>query len=403
MNYKKPTAKDLRRVNCAEILRKIYFDGPISRLEISQQIGISPATVTNIVNGLIERKLLSESGIRRSDGGRPSTLLTFYPEFGNFIGCEVGESFIHIELFDIFMNSRNKVIYPLTEPKVEPGEVIEKITQGVHKVIQSTKLHERQILGVGVGIPGIVDPVKGVSVYSPNWDWHNVEILSALHENIDLPIFLDNGAKAMAMGESLFGAGRGVSNMAVILAGTGVGSGIISERSLFRGSFNSAGELGHTTLDIDGPLCRCGSHGCIEVYLGANGIIKRYCSKKQDPKQPPVNDQIAFIHYLIEMADANEPEAANIINETIRYFGVAIGNLINTINPELILLGGWNGLLFGNRYLAQIKEQIGCFALPQSYLHTRIGLCELAEDSVAKGAAALVLEHFFETGGMLRK
>jgi predicted NBD/HSP70 family sugar kinase len=214
---------------------------------------------------------------------------------------------------------------------------------------------------------------------------------------------LDNGAKAMAMGEALFGAGRGVSNMAVVLAGTGVGSGIISERSLFRGSFNSAGELGHTTLDVDGPQCRCGSHGCLEVYLGANGIISRYHSLKQDTQQPPVNDQIAFMLYLLKRADDGEPEAVKIVNETIRYFGVAIGNLINTINPELILLGGWNGLLFGKRYLPQIKDQIECFALSQSYTHTRIGLCELAEDSVAKGAAALVLEQLFETGGALKR
>jgi DNA-binding Lrp family transcriptional regulator len=167
MNYKKPTAKDLRRVNCAEILRKSYFDGPISRLEISQQIGISPATVTNIVNGLLERKLLVESGIKRSDGGRPSTLLTICPDFGNFIGVEVGESFIHVELFDIFMNSLQTVVYPLTKPKVEPGEVIEKIAQGIQEVLKKSKLNSRQILGVGVGIPGIVDPIRGSRFIPP--------------------------------------------------------------------------------------------------------------------------------------------------------------------------------------------------------------------------------------------
>jgi predicted NBD/HSP70 family sugar kinase len=402
MKYKKPTAQDLRRANSAEILRKIYFDGPISRLEISQQIGISPATVTNVANDMLERGLLLESGSKRSEGGRPSTLITINPDYGYFIGCEVGESFIQVELFDIFFNSRNKVFFALTEPRIEPNQIVTRMSQGIRQLLENSSLQEKDIIGVGVGFPGLVDPVKGISIFTPNWGWHNVSILSALRENISIPMFLDNGAKAMAMGEALFGGGRGVNNMAVLLVGTGVGSGIISERSLFRGSANNAGEFGHTTLDINGPLCRCGSYGCAEVFIGANGIIDRYCYLVDDPQQPPRNDQIAFIKYLLQRADAGKPEALQTVNETIRYLGATLANLINAVNPELLLLGGWSGLLFGNRYLAQIKEVVNRYALQQSMTRTQIKLCELAEDSVAKGAASLVLERFFETGGDLK-
>lgn len=254
---------------------------------------------------------------------------------------------------------------------------------------------------MGVGFPGLVDPVKGISVFTPNWGWHDVPLLNALRQNFSFPLFLENGAKSMAMGEALFGAGRGVNNLVVLLVGTGVGSGIISERSLFRGSANSAGEIGHTILDVNGPQCRCGGHGCTEVYLGANGIIDRYCSLNTDANHPDRNDQIAFIKYILHKAEEGQSAAQQIVNESLRYLGVTFANIINLLNPELLLLGGWSGLLFGSRYLQEIKEQAAHYALEQSLAHTSVRICELADDAVSKGAAALVLEHFFVSGGEL--
>ncbi|MEA5077031.1 MAG: ROK family transcriptional regulator [Anaerolineaceae bacterium] len=402
MNYKKPTAQDLRRVNSAEILRKIYFDGPISRLEVSQQIGISPATVTNIVFDLLEKNLLVESGSKRSDGGRPSTLLTINPAYGHFIGCEVGESFINVELFDIRFTSCQKVSFSLNEERVEPEQVVEKISQGIQEVLSAAGIKENKVIGMGVGFPGLVDPVRGISVFTPNWGWHDVSLLKAIKRKHPFPMFLENGAKAMAMGEALFGAGKGVNNLTVLLVGTGVGCGIISDRSLFRGSMNNAGEIGHTIMELDGPVCRCGGHGCTEVYLGANGIIDRYRSLNADSDHPNRYDQIAYIQYILQKSSEGQPAAIQVVNETLRYLGVTLANLVNLLNPQLLLLGGWSGLLFGSRYLDKIKEQTAYYALAQSLAHTSIRLCELADDSVSKGAASLVLEHFFESGGELK-
>lgn len=398
MNYKKPTPRDLRRVNRAEILRKIYFEGPISRLEVSQEIGISPATVTNIVNELLEKKILVESGIKRSEGGRPSTLITLNHEYGYFIGIEVGETFIQVELFDIFFNLSQKAYFPLNEPKISPQQIVEAMVQGIEDVIRKSSLTEEAIIGVGIGFPGLVDPVKGVSIFTPNWGWHDVSITSQLRERLSIPMYIDNGAKAMAMGEMLFGAGRGANNMAVLLVGTGVGSGIIHDRVLFRGSVNNAGEFGHTSLNIAGPKCRCGSYGCMEMYIGANGIVDRYCNLKTDPNQPPTDDQIAFIKYLITESKSGNQEAAQTIHETILYLGVSIANLINAVNPEILLLGGWSGLIFGMEYLDQIQAVVSKYALKQSLSKTNIRLCQLGQDAGAKGAASLVLEHFFEKG-----
>lgn len=398
MNYKKPTPRDLRTVNRAEILRKIYFEGPISRLEVSQEIGISPATVTNIVNDLLKKKILVESGIKRSEGGRPSTLITLNSEYGYFIGIEVGETFIQVELFDIFFNLSQKAYSPLNEQKISPHQIVETMVQGIEDVITKSGLTEEDIIGVGIGFPGLVDPVKGVSIFTPNWGWHDVSITSQLRERLSIPMYIDNGAKAMAMGELHFGAGKGANNMAVLLVGTGVGSGIIHDRVLFRGSVNNAGEFGHTSLNISGPKCRCGSYGCMEMYIGANGIIDRYCKLKTDSNQPPIDDQITFIKYLIAESKTGNLEAIQTIHETILYMGVSIANLINAVNPEILLLGGWSGLIFGKEYLEQIQTVVSKYALKQSLSKTKIRLCQLGQDAGAKGAASLVLEQFFEKG-----
>jgi predicted NBD/HSP70 family sugar kinase len=399
MKYIKPTPKDLRRVNRAEILRKIYFEGPISRLEVSQQIGISPATVTNIVNDLLEKKIVMESGVKRSENGRPSTLIMIDQAYGHFIGIEVGETFVQVELFDIFFNSCQKTYTALAQMQIDPAQIVASMVQGIETVMGNNNLKEENIIGIGIGFPGLVDPVNGVSIFTPNWGWHDVSITSLLSEHLSVPMYLDNGAKAMAMGEALFGAGSGVSNLAVLLMGTGVGSGIIYDRMLFRGSSNNAGEFGHTTLNVDGPQCRCGSHGCMEVYLGANGIIDLYTSLGTDSELPPAVDQIACIKYILAQAEKKNPQAVLVVDKTIHYLGVSLANMINVINPELVLLGGWSGMLFGSRYLTRIEAVVAQYALQQSLVKTTIRLCQLAQDSVAKGAAALLLDHFFETAG----
>jgi predicted NBD/HSP70 family sugar kinase len=401
MNYKKPTAQGLRQINRAETLRKVYFEGPISRLEISRQIGISPATVTNIVNELLKNKIVMESGSKPSEGGRPSTFLTVNPECGYFIGVEVGEMFIQVELFDMFFNFCQKAYSPLTEVRISPQQIVTGIVQGVKEVINKQNINEQEIIGVGVGFPGVVDPVKGISVFAPNWGWHNIAIANQLREKLAISTYIDNGAKAMAVGEMLFGGGRGVSNMAVLLVGTGVGSGIISDRVLFRGFANNAGEVGHTSLNPDGPLCRCGSHGCGEVYIGANGIIERYQKHSTSTNQPNADDQIAFVNSIIDQYGHGDAAAVLTLDETIRYLGVSIANLINAFNPEVLLLGGWSGLLLGKKFLEKIEGVVSEYALRQSLAKTSIRLCQLEGDSVAKGAAALVLQHFFESGEKL--
>ncbi len=217
------------------------------------------------------KKILVETGIRRSESGRPSTLLAINADYGKIIGMEVGETFIRGELFDLAFNLNGKYEFAFSNDQVTEQNIVEEIIRCVKTLTTVANVKESEVLGIGIGFPGLVDPVKGLSIFTPNWGgWHNVSITKQLAGHLAAPIYIDNGgAKLMAVGELLFGAGRGLSHFVVLLMGTGIGSGIIANGKLFRGSSNNAGEFGHTTINPTGPLCRCGNYGCMEVYLGA--------------------------------------------------------------------------------------------------------------------------------------
>jgi predicted NBD/HSP70 family sugar kinase len=171
------------------------------------------------------------------------------------------------------------------------------------------------VLGVGISVPGLVEPSGGVSVFAPNWGWHDVPLMQMLRARIDLPLYLDNPLKAIAVAELWFGAGRGVENLVSLNIGTGVGAGVVIDGELYRGTTNSAGEWGHTSIVLDGRACRCGNQGCLEAYVGAPGIIRllQELAPTSDMLHP--NDQTATIAALAEAVGHGDVLAARVLRE----------------------------------------------------------------------------------------
>ncbi|HEY3345641.1 MAG TPA: ROK family protein [Anaerolineaceae bacterium] len=399
MNPDKPTTRQLRRTNRSTLLKWIYFDGPISRLELSQRTELSPATATNLTSELLAEGSIVESGIEESEGGRPRTLLKMNPEYGYFIGVDVGETRVQSELFDLTLKRLCTVTHPLSSAENQPQQVVDHIVAGVNDLLTQANLPTDEVLGIGIGVPGLVAPASGVSVYAPNWGWHDVPFLAMLKEHLSIPIYLDNGAKVMALAESWLGAGRDIDSLAVLLVGTGIGAGIITNGSLYRGASNSAGEWGHITLELDGRQCRCGSRGCLEAYAGAQGIIQRYAEIAPASPFLQSGDQNKILAAIAEAAREGEPSAVQVLKDTARYLGVGVANLINMVNPELILLGGWVWLQIGDLIDQDLRQAIQEHALQQPFSNTTIGQCQLGQDAVPMGAATLPLKVFLETSG----
>jgi predicted NBD/HSP70 family sugar kinase len=200
-------------------------------------------------------------------------------------------------------------------------------------------------------------------------------------------LHIDNGAKTMGQAELWFGAGRGAQHAVVCLIGSGVGASIIASRNTHRGYAPNAAEWGHTTVAVGGRACRCGSRGCLEAYIGAEAILDRF------GRPLPGDDEESALAALIDVA-ATSPAAEQVLAETALYVGVGIADLINLISPERIILGGWAGLLLGERMLPAIREAARQHSLSHPFARTSIELGHLGPDAVALGAATLPIEHF---------
>jgi predicted NBD/HSP70 family sugar kinase len=379
------TVRDLRRDNRSVLLSALFFEQVSSRQELSEATGLSPASVSNVVRELIREGIVAEAGSVDSDGGRPRVLLQINPDYGYVIGVDVGEIRVRVELFDLTMTERAKADFPL-DPRQHGVEVIvEAILTGLAAVLASSGVSPSAVLGIGVGVPGIVENGPDGLVHGQTFGWEAVPLARLLRAGTSLPLHIDNGAKTMGQAELWFGAGRGAQHAVVCLIGSGVGASIIAQGSTYRGSTSSAGEWGHTTVMVGGRACRCGSRGCLEAYIGAEAILDRYGGPL------PGNDQESALTALIHLA-ATSDRAAEVLDETALYLGVSIANLINLFNPERIILGGWAGLLLGERMLPAIREVAREHSLRHPFAQTSIEPGRLGPDAVALGAATLPIE-----------
>jgi predicted NBD/HSP70 family sugar kinase len=379
------TVRDLRRDNRAVLLSSLFFEQPLSRPDLSAATGLSPASVSNVVRELIDEGIVVEAGSVDSDGGRPRVLLQVNPDYGYVIGVDVGEIRVRVELFDLTMAERAKVDYPLDPRQHDVAVIVEAILAGLDEVLTRSGVSPSAVLGVGIGVPGIVENGPDARVHGQSYGWDAVPLERLLRAGTSLPLHIDNGAKTMGQAELWFGTGRGTQHAVVCLIGSGVGASIIAHGSSHRGSTSSAVEWGHTTVIAGGRTCRCGARGCLEAYAGAEAILDRYGDAF------PGLDQESALAALIDLASTSS-RAAEVLDEAAFYLGVSIGNLINLFNPERIIIGGWAGLLLGERMLPAIEAAAREHSLRYSFAQTSIELGRLGPDAVALGAATLPIE-----------
>jgi predicted NBD/HSP70 family sugar kinase len=378
------------------VLRRLYFDGPSSRLDLAAGTNLSPATVGNVMSELLADRIVIETGQVDSDGGRPAVLVKVNPAHSAVIGVDVGETGTAIELFDLSLRKLAAVEKPIRLPQESPGSLVSLIAKGVTELMKETRSSPRQLLGIGVGVPGVVVHDSEEYVHAPSLGWDKIPLLQLLQAALPAPVMLDNGAKTMGRAELWFGAGRDARDLAVLLLGTGVGAALFNDGALYRGSTSSAGEWGHTSVVVGGRPCRCGATGCLEAYVGAEGILDRWAQRTRRTRVK--KDQQRQLRDLLDAARTSKP-AAEVLDETAEFIGAGVANLVNLFNPECIVIGGWVGQLLGPRLLPRIRETAAARALRYPFSHVAIELGRLGPDAVAMGAATLIVERFLSEGG----
>ncbi len=394
------TVRDLRKSNRARALWELYMNGPLTRQEVGAAAGVSPATVSNLVGELLEQGVVIEVGLEDSNGGRPRGLLQVNPEYGFVVGVDVGETALLVELFDLSMKVRASHVSTTELARLDPQDVVDRVHEGIEAVIAQAGVRSEQILGVGVGVPGLVEHGNDAVVHGQSVGWDAVPLGAMLRDGMDLPLLIDNGAKTLGQAEKWFGAARGSDNAVIVLLGIGVGTSIISNGELYRGSTSSAGEWGHTTVMVEGRQCRCGAVGCLEAYVGAEAIVARYDELKRrrvEIKPRELEERVA----AIVTAAPSDKAAAKILDETATYLGAGIADLVNLFNPERVVVGGWLGQLLGDTLLPRVREVAARHALRLPFSHVSILKAQLGKDAVALGAATLPIASVLSSGAVL--
>ncbi|MDN3358783.1 ROK family transcriptional regulator [Actinomadura sp. DC4] len=407
----KRTVRDLRRTNRSAVLRKLYFDGPLSRQELAPATGLSSGSISNVVAELTADGLLEEAGSVDSDGGRPRTLLRVARRSAYLIGVDVGETRIRVELFDLALTELARAERPLAAHGYDVDRVVGHIRSALADVLRDADVAAHRLLGVGVGVPGIVDRSSpgGAVVHGQTIGWDAVPLESLLRGGAGLPpevpLFIENGAKTLGQAEVWFGAGRGARHAVIALIGSGVGACIITDGGLYGGAHSSAGEWGHTTLQVRGRECRCGALGCLEAYVSAEAVLERWAEIGGDPGGDDEESALAALLARAAPGPSGTPDdkAVALLDETAEYLGAGIADLVNLFNPERIIISGWAGLLLGRHFLPAVRRSAAAYALRHPAERTTIELGRLGPDAVTVGAATLPLADFLSRGGRGRE
>ena len=375
----------MRAHNTGVLLRQIWSVGDqgVSRAGLSRQCGLSRSTVSGIVTDLLGSSLVHESHQARSTGGRPPIVLRFADQQSWIIGVELGASHISTVLCDLRGRPRLE-LHTDHDVQGDPEGSLRLLEKSIARCIAHPEVDKQQVIGIGIGVPCPIDPAHPDQLSArilPKWG--DVRLGERLHKRFGLPTFIDNDANFGALAERWWGAGRGHDNFAYIKVATGVGSGLIIDGRIFRGSGGIAGEIGHTAIDARGPRCRCGLTGCLEAMIGTESLLRRF-----ETLQPG-----ALIHSLddiIDLADRDDPVAVQIISETGGYLGIAVANLLNIFNPACVVLGG-SLTRVGERLLRPLRETIQGRALWHSIAGAEVLLSTLGDEAIAVGAATQVL------------
>jgi glucokinase-like ROK family protein len=386
----------IRKLNTAVVLDVLRRFAPLSRAELAARTGLNRSTVSIIVNSLIEEGFVQETDLQSSKIGRPGMLLVLNPKGGFAVGVEIGVDFISVILTDFIANVLWRR-WESSDPAADQIRILDRASDLTQEAIDVGLSQGLRSLGIGVGVPGLVDIRQGKLVFAPNLHWNNVPLRLMWSQRFDLPIFVENEANAAALGEFYFGAARGTDSFIYLSAGIGLGGGVIIDGKLFRGSDGYAGEVGHMTVEPGGELCGCGKRGCWETKVGPRAVLSRVRQTLANGAPSIITDLAGgdldrvTSDIVVKAACLGDSVALEALQDVGKYLGIGVGNLINIFNPELIVLGG--ALSLANEFLLPVIENTVCgSALKPSCENVKFAASAHGADACVMGAVALVLD-----------
>jgi len=377
----------MREFNLLLVLNCIREHGPLPRVAIARHTGLSRPTVSSLMEILLRERLVREGELMNSSavGGRRAVEVHFNASAGYVLGVDVGRTHLTMMLANLAAEIQARHSEPFDSSQGAEA-CLPLLSTRLRAFIEAADTRWDQIVGIGMGVPGPIDTSRRQLVSPPRLPgWDRINLYAAMHRELQVPVFLDNDANMGTLGESRYGAGRGVENMAYIKLGTGIGGGMIMNGVIYRGS-GSAGEIGHVTIDADGPECACGNRGCLEALAGAGAIV--------EDASREASQAICDIADVIRAAQEGDPHCRAALERAGEYVGVAVADVINLCNPTLILLDGGVSRA-GELLLGPLRRTAAARSLPIAWASTTIQLAQLGDNAIALGAVSTVLDAAF--------
>ena len=336
-----PLSESLRPLR-QQVFEKVRASGLIPRVQVAKDLGVSPASVTTLVSELIESGLIEEVSAPR-DGdpgrGRPAVALGVRAQAHFVAGMKLSDREHIAVIVDFAGRLLADDVIPRRPGPMAVGDILDAVETLLQRVCAKAGLARGDLSGLGIGVPGFVDCAEGMVLWSSTLTERMVPLAAAAQARLGLPVFIDNDANLVALAELWFGAGRSLSDFAVVTIEHGVGMGFVMNHRLYRGSQRLGMELGHTKVQLDGALCRCGQRGCLEAYV-ADYALAREATTALNWGHKEGQSIGILLESLYEHAKAGNATARSIFRRAGRYLAVGLSNVVNLFDPALIILSG---------------------------------------------------------------
>ena len=365
--------------------------GMLSRSDLAALTGISRSAITELTQNLIHMGLLEEFHLvqERRGRGRPAILLRFKASHGYFIGVSITDVRSPMILAD--MQGNVVAEYEIVASST-PERAVSAIRRGTNDLLRKAGIDKNHLLGIGIAVTGVIDEHAGLCCYSAALGWRDVPLAKLVRDSTGIETYVGNDANAVAIGEKLFGRARDLQHFSCIILGGTIGGAHYVERKLYRGYDGGAGEIGHVTLDLDGPRCPCGKNGCLDMFAGGTAI--RAAASKAGLICESVHD-------LELLAAVGNEKAMAILRRGGKALGLAIASLIQINNPECVLLADVAGFRKGI-FQATARQVIENNILPRFLASTEIIFHQVERSFLARAAASIAAHQYLQVGFMSR-
>ena len=386
-----PLSESMRPLR-QQVFERVRASGLIARVQVAKDQGVSPASVTTITSELIEAGLIEEVSAPRDPElgrGRPAVALGVRAGAHLVAGMKMSDREHSAVVVDFAGNLLANEVVPRRPGPMPLSEMLDAMEALLSRVCKNAGIARSALSGVGVGLPGFVDQAEGVVLWSSTLTERAVPLALAAQERLGLPVSIDNDANLVALAELWFGAGRSLADFAVVTFEHGVGMGFVMNHRIYRGAQRLGLELGHTKVQLDGALCRCGQRGCLEAYV-ADYALAREATTALNWGHRDGQPISVLLESLYEHAQAGDATARSIFRRAGRYLAVGLANVVNLFDPALIILSG-ERLKFDYLYAAETLAEMDNLVINTGRPRPPIEIHAWGDLLWAHGAAALAL------------